>query len=73
MGFVKNCMWARKAIIEVWSLNYKEGHHVVYWDGYKVHDPSTKKTYKTLQEVEPITFILFNDVKINAVTAEIVK
>ena len=33
------------AILSVPSLNYKGKYHAVYWDGKKLHDPSTKKNY----------------------------
>jgi hypothetical protein len=61
LGFVKNCLWRRRAIINCLSMNQKDMTHAVYWDGEQLLDPSNKKTYKTLEEVEPIDFILFDD------------
>lgn len=59
-GFLRNVLWGRRACIQVRSKNYAGEHHIVYWDGEALHDPSNKNTYKWL-EVEPINIWLFSE------------
>jgi hypothetical protein len=47
---VKALLSHRKAIIQVPSLNYENGSHFVYWDGYNIKDPSNKQTYKWISQ-----------------------
>ena len=41
-------------ILTLPSLNYKDTHHVIYWDGKELYDPSTKKQYKEFPDIELI-------------------
>lgn len=49
--------FSKPAIITVPSLNIKDGLHVIYWDGEKIKDPSTRKTYKTFPTEEQISSV----------------
>lgn len=59
-GFLRNVLWGRRACIQVLSKNYKGEHHIVYWDGERLHDPSNKRTYEW-HEVEPVNLWLFSE------------
>jgi hypothetical protein len=60
MGFVRNMLWGRTALIQVRSKNYQDEHHIVYWNGRALFDPSTKLTFQW-HEVEPIHVWLFDE------------
>lgn len=47
------------ATLSVPSLNYKGKFHAVYWDGKKLHDPSTKKTYTKELAFKKFTSAMF--------------
>ena len=59
-GFLRNILWGRRSCLQVRSKNYPGEHHIIYWDGEALHDPSNKKTYEW-QEVEPIYIWLFSE------------
>jgi hypothetical protein len=59
--FIRNILWGRRAIISVRSKNIKEGWHYVYFDGQRLFDPSTKRQYTEMSEVEPNVIWLFNE------------
>jgi len=48
---IKSLLRDRKAIIQVPSLNYEDGSHMVYWDGKELIDPSTKQVYYWLSQI----------------------
>ena len=55
------CLWRRRALLSVHSLNMPEGNHMVYWDGSEVFDPSPKRTYANLRSMHIVRIILFDD------------
>lgn len=60
----KNMLWGRRAICAVRSKNVSEGFHFVYWDGFKINDPSTKDKYTDddwTSWAEPYRVYLFNE------------
>lgn len=57
----RHFLWGRRALVSVPSLNEPGGWHVVYWDGYKVYDPSNKKTYCEPEHLQPRYVLLFNE------------
>lgn len=59
-GFLRNMLWGRRALIQVLSRNYSGEHHVIYWDGHQLFDPSNKIRWEWHQ-VEPIYIWLFNE------------
>ena len=61
LGFAKNMLWGRRAIVTVRSKNFNESRHVVYWDGRAVADPSKKQRWEW-GEIEPLSAILFSEV-----------
>lgn len=58
---VKALLWRRRAMLSVYSLNIEGGLHHVYWDGYELFDPSTKKTYTYLSSLHITDVIIFLD------------
>jgi hypothetical protein len=46
-GMVKKLLWGRRAMLSVPSIN-GDYHHMLYWDGYNVYDPSLGQTYRRL-------------------------
>lgn len=61
VGFVKNMLWGRRAIVTVRSRNNRDGSHAVYWDGSKLFDPCTQDVYPSWDEVEPVEAVIFNE------------
>lgn len=59
-GFIRNILWGRRACFQVRSKNYAGEHHIVFWNGEMLHDPSNKLTYEW-HEVEPINIWLFSE------------
>lgn len=57
----RNWLWKRRACIQVKSKNYPDRHHIVFWDGHQIHDPSPLKTY-VWDEVEPVWVWLFDEI-----------
>lgn len=57
--FVFHMIWNRKCLMQVPSLNIKNGHHCIYWNGQKVFDPSNKKIYTTHLKMKPEYIWLF--------------
>jgi hypothetical protein len=58
------CIWGRRAIVSLPSLNGWPGHHDVYWDGHVLHDPNTKPNlYATadLDSVDPEQVVILNE------------
>jgi hypothetical protein len=62
-------IWGRRACIQVKSKNYENRHHIVYWDGDNLHDPSPKKTF-AWGEVQPVWVWVFNELVIPALTKD---
>lgn len=60
VGFTKNMLWGRRALIQVRSKNYRDESHITYWDGHEFFDPSNAKVY-TWNEVEPTYIWLFDE------------
>lgn len=56
---LKNFLWGRRALLSIHSLNIPDGHHMVYWDGEEVFDPSPKDTYKRLHPMLITSVVLF--------------
>ena len=56
----RSWVWGRRACIQVKSKNYENRHHIVFWDGVLLHDPSSLKTF-TWEDVEPIWVWVFNE------------
>lgn len=46
----------RRAIVTVTSLNHKDTHHVVFWDGDRLCDPSNKKRHGPLSKPQVWSF-----------------
>lgn len=42
---LRQLLWRRRALLSVHSLNNDQGHHMVFWDGREIFDPSTQRTY----------------------------
>lgn len=59
-GFLRNMLWGRRALIQVPSKNYRGEHHIVYWDGTELHDPSNMHAWKW-EEVEPVYIWIFDE------------
>lgn len=59
--YFRRLAWGRKALLTVPSLNIKDGWHMVYYDGKKLHDPSTKKTYKRFEDLKPEQIVVFQE------------
>ena len=50
-GMLKVLLWGRRAILQVPSLNFENGHHAIFWTGEEVLDPSNKQVYHWLSGV----------------------
>ena len=48
---LKALLFARPALLSVCSLNNSGGWHAVYWDGFKLWDPSNRKQYEHLSSL----------------------
>ncbi|HLH94976.1 MAG TPA: hypothetical protein VKW08_07650 [Xanthobacteraceae bacterium] len=59
--FYRSMAWGRRALMTVPSLNFPDGHHMIYWDGRRVLDPSTLKTYSRWDELLPSEMVLFQE------------
>lgn len=55
--------WRRRTLLTVPSLNLAGGWHMVYHDGEQLLDPSTKKQYINLDQLEPEEIVLFSEVR----------
>lgn len=62
LGFAKNMLWGRRAMVTVRSKNNRDGTHMVYWDGQTMFDPCTREVYGSWEEVEPMEAVIFNEV-----------
>jgi hypothetical protein len=59
---IKALIWKRKAMLQVDSLNFDGGMHLIFWDGDKIIDPSNKQTYKFIKNIAKIYYVtVFND------------
>lgn len=58
---LRNLLWKRKALIQVDSLNYERGMHMIYWTGTEILDPSTKQVYKWWQNIHPVYVWIFDE------------
>ena len=43
----------RRAILQVPSLNREGAQHAIYWDGFRIHDPSNLQVYKWIDQCYP--------------------
>lgn len=59
--FYRRMIWGRRALVSVPSLNNEGGYHMIFWDGSNVLDPSLKKTYRTIEELNPTEIVLFRE------------
>ena len=50
----------RKVLLQVPSLNYQRGSHIIFWDGENIHDPSNKQIYQWLHQCNPEYIWIFN-------------
>jgi len=58
------CIWGRRAIVSVPSLNEWAGHHDLYWDGHALHDPTTKPNRyaaDALETIDPLEVVIFDE------------
>jgi hypothetical protein len=60
LPFLRNVLWGRRALFQVRSKNNPGEHHIVFWDGAALHDPSNKRTY-AWEEAEPIYVWIFDE------------
>ena len=58
---VRDLLWKRKAMIQVDSLNYERGMHMIYWTGTEILDPSPKQVYTWWQNIHPVYVWIFDD------------
>ena len=58
---VRDLLWKRKAMIQVNSLNYEKGMHMIFWDGEEFKDPSNKQVYRWWSHVRPYYVIIFKE------------
>jgi hypothetical protein len=58
-GVLKSLLRGRRAMISVNSLNIDGGYHILYWDGAKVYDPSSKQTFTYLSSMCIASVIIF--------------
>jgi hypothetical protein len=49
--FYRDQLPTKKALVIALSRNHEEGWHMMYFDGRKLFDPSTEKTYTDLEDV----------------------
>ncbi len=61
LGFLRNMLFGRRAILTGKSKNVWEQWHTIYWDGFNLYDPSNGATYSNIFELEPIEIIIFNE------------
>jgi hypothetical protein len=57
-SFFRQLAWGRKALVSLPSLNYPEKHHMIYYDGRDVFDPSPLKTYDKFSDLLPDELIV---------------
>jgi ABC-type bacteriocin/lantibiotic exporter with double-glycine peptidase domain len=62
--YVQALIWKRKALIQVVSLNYAGGEHMIYWDGKELFDPSNKQVYKFVENLRPTYVWLLGDANV---------
>ena len=61
---VRQLLKGRRAILQVPSLNYENGMHIVLWDGETLHDPSPKQKYQWLNHSLQIHYAwVFNEIR----------
>lgn len=58
---IRSLLWGRRALIQVPSLNYEGSEHFIFWNGKEILDPSTKQTYKFLQNIYPTYITIFEE------------
>ena len=71
-SFFRMLAWGRKAIMSVPSINYDRdpeystqrpglhsGKHAIYFDGWRVWDPSPRKKYTKFSDLLPDEMVLF--------------
>lgn len=60
LGFVRNILWGRRALVQVRSKNYADEMHIIYWNGRELFDPTNARAYEWT-EVEPLYLWLFDE------------
>lgn len=58
------CVWGRRAVVVLPSLNGWKGDHIVYWDGEALHDPTTKPNAygpDALGKVDPLEVVILDE------------
>ena len=58
---VRQLLWHRRALVSVHSLNNDQGHHMVFWDGHEIFDPSTQRTYLWLHSATITRVVLLDE------------
>lgn len=57
-GNVLQLLHGRKALLQVQSLNNPPpAKHIIYWDGYALHDPSNKQVYRWLEQCVTVGYV----------------
>lgn len=56
--YYRQFAWGHKALVTLPSLNYLGGTHMIYYDGWKVFDPSPLKTYENFTDLLPDELII---------------
>lgn len=60
-AIIKKLLWKRRAMIAANSLNTAEHGHMMYWDGEKIFDPSTQRTFEFINSLVINSIIIFDD------------
>lgn len=58
---IRTLLWMRRALLSVHSLNLPDGNHMIYWDGGRIWDPSTARTYEHLRSAIISRIYVFDD------------
>lgn len=60
-SIVRQLLWHRRALLSVHSLNIDQGHHMVFWDGFEVFDPSPLRSYAWLHSMTITRIVLLDE------------
>jgi ABC-type bacteriocin/lantibiotic exporter with double-glycine peptidase domain len=60
---VNAIIWGRRALLQVPSLNYAKGSHMIYWNGRELLDPSNLQVYRFIENVRPTYVWLFKEIE----------
>jgi hypothetical protein len=61
---LSTCLWGRRAVVSLPSLNGWKGDHDVYWDGHSLVDPTTKPSAygpDALAAAEPLQAVILDE------------